>query len=181
MAERKPLFDDRIPRPFREMIKELKAMRALLEEIKAGIAVPVPRMPPVAVPRVLLKKPVFTLNMKEFRDMLLQVAKAQGPLTFSEDLYVETVSLEEARDEPKEFPHLKGLALTIFRNTGTFDLYINKMSADHKITIDALTYPQTLLIDWFRIKSLWIKNTAQSGLEAVLIAWKRPILRLPSK
>ena len=180
MAEKKPLLDERFPRPFREMIKELKAMRALLEEIKAGIAVPV-LVPPVAVPRVLLKKPVFTLNMKEFRNMLLEVGKAQGLLTFSEDLYVETVSLEEARAKPKEFPHLKGLALTIFRNTGTFDLYINKMSDDHKITIDALTYPQTLLIDWFRIKSLWIKNTAQSGLEAVLIAWKRPFLRLPSK
>lgn len=177
MAKREEL-KEKIPRPFRNMIEELKGIRGLLEEIKAGIAVPVPRVP---VPRVLLKKPVFTLSMKEFRDMLLQVSKVQGPLTFSEDLYVETIDLGEDRATPKEFPHLKGLALTIFRNTGTFDLYINKMSDDHKMTFDALTYPQTFLLDWFRIKSLWIGNTPQSGEEAVLIAWKRPFLRLPSR
>lgn len=178
--ERKPLIDERIPRRFREMIRELKGIRELLEEVKERLAVPpvVPTLPPVKVrlPPVITKAPVVSLTGAQFRELLVEANKRYGILTFSDDLYVETVDLSSARSEPTEFPQLKGLALTIYRNTGSFDLYINKASDDHKITVDALTYPQTFLLDWFRVKSLWIQNTAQSGKEAVLISWKRPFI-----
>ena len=54
MAERlrkikeKPLIDERIPHPYREVVAELRAMRELLEDIKEKLPVAVP--PPPAVP-----------------------------------------------------------------------------------------------------------------------------------
>jgi len=62
MAERlkkiktEPLIDERVPHPYREIIKELRAVRELLEEVKERLPVVVP--PPPAVPPALPAPPI---------------------------------------------------------------------------------------------------------------------------
>lgn len=93
---------------------------------------------------------------------------------YADDLKVYTFDLGTARDKTDvESPTMPAntIALTIWRNTGSFDLYIQKADDNHKITVDAITYPQTFLLDNFNLKNLWITNTAQSGKTAILIAW----------
>jgi len=195
MAERlkkikeEPLLDERLPHPYREVIKELRAIKAQLEEIssKLPIAVPVTVgvpppgvpvvVPPAVAPPITVKIPAIYLPKEEFMNVYLEALEKHGALKFADDLYVETIDLSKDRSTDakiEEFPKLKGIALTIFRNTGTFDLYINEKDDYHKLTFDTLTYPQTFLLDWFRLKTIYIGNTAQAaGTEAKLIAWKR--------
>jgi len=175
-----PLIDDRIPHPYREVVKELRAIRTRLDEIsqKLPIVIPppvvrVPPAPPVPPPVI----PAITLPKEDFMNIYVEALKKHGALKFADDLHVETIDLSKDRSTAakiEEFPKLKGIALTIFRNEGTFDLYINEKDDYHKLTFNALTYPQTFLLDWFKLKTIYIGNTAQSaGTEAVLIAWKR--------
>ncbi len=180
MAERlrkikeEPLIDGRIPHPYRESVKELRAIKALLEEIKQKLPVAIPPAPPVVRPPAVL---VTQLTKKQYMDMLVEALKKHGALKFADDLYVETIDLGEDRSTDTKIEELtkfkNAVALTIFRNTGTFDLYINEKNVDHKLTFDALSFPQTFLLDWFHIKTIYVGNTAQTGKEAKLIAWKR--------
>jgi len=175
-----PILDERIPHPYREFLKELRTITAKLQEISEKLPITVPptapavRPPPVGPP--IIKIPAITLPKEEFLDIYVQALEKHGALKFSDDLYVQTVDLSTDRSTPakiEEFSKLKGIALTIFTNTGTFDLYINKKDNEHKLTFTALTYPQTFLLDWFQLKTIYIGNAAQSGKSAVLIAWKR--------
>jgi len=157
-----PLVDSRFLHPYRQMLDELKAIHKLLEEIKLKPAAPgarIPGMPPTPSPAAYV-------------DVIAHGLRKHGALMLANDYYVETVDLGTARSPAEEFPKLSGTALTIFSNTGTFDLYLNAKDGPHKITIAALTYPQTILIDWLNIATAYIGNTAQSGQSAVLIAWK---------
>jgi len=183
-VKEEPLLDERLPHPYREFAKELRAIRAKLEEIseKLPIAIPpAPAAPPVVVPPgvpapLVVKVPAMQLPREDFLNIYVEALEKHGALRFADDLYVETIALSKDRSTAakiEEFPKLKGLALTIFRNTGTFDLYINDKDDYHKLTFDALTYPQTFLLDWFRLKTIYIGNAVQSGKEAKLIAWKR--------
>jgi len=120
-------------------------------------------------------------------ETLLAIAKALGAavpgvpavslvktLPYADDLEVYTFDLGTAREKKDvKAPNMPAntIALTIWRNTGTFDLYIQKADDAHKVTVDAITYPQTFLLDDFDLKNLWVTNTAQSGKEAILIAW----------
>jgi len=118
-------------------------------------------------------------------ETLLAIATALGagvpgavtlvkPLPYADDLRVYTFDLSTAREKKDvEAPNMPAntVALTIWRNSGTFDLFIQRADDAHKITVDAITYPQTFLLDDFDLKNLWITNTAQSGDEAILIAW----------
>jgi len=173
-----PLLDERIPHPYRELVKELRAIRAKLEEISQKLPIAVPAVPPVVVrPGVpIVKVPAIALPREDFLSMFVEALEKHGALKLADDLHVETIDLSKDRSTDakiEEFTKLKGIALTIFRNTGTFDLYINEKDDYHKLTFDALTYPQTFLLDWFRVKTIYIGNTAQSGMTAKLIAWKR--------
>jgi len=176
-----PIIDERIPHPYRELLKELRAHTALLEEIKGKLPITVPPAPavrprPPGVPAIEVRVPAIQLPKEEFMKVYLDALTTYSALQFADDLYVQTVDLSVDRSTAakiEEFSKLKGIALTIFSNTGTFDLYINQKDSEHKITLTALTYPQTFLLDWFRLKTIYIGNSAQSGKSAVLIAWKR--------
>jgi len=160
-----PLVDSGLPHPYREMAADLKAIRQLLTDLtKKGIptttaaGIRIPGMAPAAAP-------------SEYVNVVATGLRKAGILIMAEDIYVEPVDFTTARATPAEFPKLAGIALTIFSNTGTFDLYINQKDANHKITLSPLTYPQTILVDWCNIKTVYIGNTAQAGLSAVIIAW----------
>jgi hypothetical protein len=161
----KPLLDERLPHPLREtkrsVLNELKAIHELLEKLLAKPPTPirVPGALPAPAPSAYVDVVAHGLN--KF-----------GGLRLAKDLHVETIAFDHARDPPEEFPKLTGIALTIYKNDGTFDLYLNQKDTYHKITVDALTYPQTLWVDWFDLKTVYIGNTAQAGLSATLIAWK---------
>ena len=179
MAERlrkikeKPLIDERIPHPYREVVAELRAIRELLEGIKERLVAPPPAPPAVVVrpPPV----PAIMLPKEEFREVYVEALEKYAALQLADDLHVETIDLSVDRSTAakiEELPKLVGLALTMFRNTGTFDLYLNVKDDEHKITFDAITYPQTFLLDWFKVKKVYIGNAAQSGKSATLIVWK---------
>lgn len=176
-VKEEPLIDERLPHPYREVIRELRAIRSELEEIKQRLAV-VPPAPPIAKPPAVAVPPIpaIALPREEFREVYVEALREYGALSLADDLHVETIDLGKDRSTAtkiEEFPKLMGTALTIFRNTGTFDLYINKKDDYHKLTFDPLTYPQTFLLDWFTAKTFYVGNEAQSGAEAILIAWKR--------
>lgn len=182
MAERlrkvkeEPLIDERIPHPYREVIRELRGIRELLEEIRERLVAPPPPAPP-APPVVVRPPPVpaIMLPKEEFREVYVEALEKYAALRLADDLHVETIDLSVDRSTAAkigEFPKLVGLALTMFRNTGTFDLYLNVKDDEHKITFDAITYPQTFLLDWFKVKKVYVGNAAQSGKSATLIAWK---------
>jgi len=179
-AKEKPLFDERIPHPYREFVKELRDIKALLVELNQKLPVAVPLVPPVVVrPGVpaVLKVPALQLSKEEFMNIYIEALEKHGALKFADDLYVQTVDLSTDRSTDakiEELTKLKNIiALTIFRNTGIFDLYINEKDVEHKLTFDALTYPQTFLLAWFHCKTLYVGNSVQAGLSAKLIGWKR--------
>jgi len=161
-AKEESLLDERIPHPYREIVKELRAIRSLLERPAAAALPPTIRIPGVT------PAPAPTAYI----DVVAHGLQKYGALILAKDLYVDTIKFDTARATPEEFPKFTGVALTIFRNDGTFVLYMNEKDDYHKLTIDALTYPQTLLIDWFNLKTIYITNTAQAGKSATLIAWK---------
>jgi len=176
-TKEEPILDERIPHPYREIVKELRAIKAHLEEISEKLAAP-PALPVIVRPGVPVAKiPAIQLSREDFLNVYVEALEKHGALKLADDLHVETIDLGKDRsssDKIEEFSKLKGIALTIFRNTGTFDLYINEKDDYHKLTFDALTYPQTFLLDWFRVKTIYIGNAAgQTGKEAKLIAWKR--------
>ena len=149
-----------------EVVKELRAIRTLLEEIEKRLPVAAPVVPPVVKPPAI---------PEELREVYVEALKRYGALFLANDLHVETIDLGKDRSTSaniEELPKLWGIALTIFRNTGTFDLYINVKDDYHKLTFDALTYPQTFLLDWFRAKTFYVGNAAQSGKTLVLVAWR---------
>lgn len=115
-------------------------------------------------------------NLNEIKAMIIEAIEQHGALKRANDLYVKTIDLSTARGKPTEMADLAppgAIAMTIFRNTGSFDLYLQKAEDTRKFTIDALTYPQNLLIDWFDFEKVYIVNTAQSGLSATIIVWKK--------
>jgi len=160
-----PLIDSRIPHPYRELVIELKKIVEELRALREKPPPPAARIPgqfPPAAPSAYV-------------DVIAHGLRKHGALLMSKDYHVEVVDLAVDRSTAaliQEFPKLSGIALTIFRCAATFDLYINQKDDYHKITIDALTYPQTLLIDWIDISTAYIGNAASAGNTATLIAWK---------
>jgi len=160
-----PLIDSRIPHPYREFLIEF---RKIVEEIRALREKPPP-------PAVRIPGQFPPAAPSAYVDVVAHGLRKHGALLMSKDYHVEVVDLAVDRSTSaliQEFPTLSGIALTVFKCAATFDLYMNKKDDYHKITIDALTYPQTLLIDWFDISTVYIGNTASAGNTATLIAWK---------
>jgi len=167
---------ERIPRPFREIVYELREMRALLEEIKQRLAVPVPPAPPVVpVVRPPVVIPPAPPEWRPVTDRLEQLAEelrvSLKPLLMRANAYrVETLDLGKDRDKAELA--LEGFALTVFKNEGTIKLRFNARSED-EITIEPLTFPEMVVFDWFTFSKVFITNTVQSGKEATLIALRR--------
>jgi len=137
--------------------QQIKDLLTEIRDALKGVAPPPP--PPAGYP-----------TLAELENMVSSALEKHGALKRATDFYVAAIDLATARATPTEITELaNALSLTIFRNTGTFVLYLQKKDDTHKITVDALTYPQTLLIDWFDIKQAWITNTAQSGQSAQIL------------
>lgn len=187
MAERlrkikeEPIIDERIPHPYREVVRELRAIHELLEQIKERLAVPPPAVPPPVPPVIVRPPPVppvpaIALPKEEFRKIYEEALEKYEALRLADDLHVETIDLGVDRSTaPKieEFPKLTGIALTILKCTGTVDVYLNKKDDYHKITLEEITYPQTFLLDNFKVKTIHVGNTVQTGKALIIIAWKR--------
>jgi len=149
----------------REMLELLREIRDLLKGAPPPLPPPLP-----GVSQVELVKP----TVEELVTMITEAMEKHGALKRANDWYVATINLSTARSTPEEITELaNALSLTIFRNTGTFVLYLKKKDDAKKITVDALTWPQTLLIDWFDIEKVFIVNTAQSGLTAQILKFFR--------
>jgi hypothetical protein len=142
---------------------KLDRIISLLEDIKAALtAAP----PPVGA--------VTIANLDEIRDTIVEALETYGALRMANDLYVYTLDLSTERATPKEIPELAdAISLTLFRCDGTFTIYLQSATDTRKFTFDAITYPQTFLLDNFKIEHVYVTNTAQSGKSAIIIAWKR--------
>jgi len=148
----------------REMLELLREIRDLL---RGGPPPPPPPPPGTAIEVV---KP----TLQELETMIANALEKHGALKRANDWRVATISLATARSTPEEITELaNALSLTIFRNTGTFVLYLQKKDDAKRITVDALTWPQTLLVDWFDIEKVFITNSAQSGLSATILKFFR--------
>jgi hypothetical protein len=84
---------------------------------------------------------------------------------------VVTIDLGTARPTLTEYS-IGGFAMTVFKCTGTMELKIGDITAD-VITIEPLTYPSMLVIDRMEFNRFFVRNTAQTGKQAVLIVWRR--------
>jgi len=140
-------------------------MLALLRTL-SGVA---PVLPPTA-PATTVEVVGFT---KEAMETFLAEFEKFGVLKRANNWLVETIDLGTVRDKEEITTLADALALTIYRCTGTFDLFLVGAGDSQKITVDALTYPQTITIDDFDIKQVWITNTAQSGDSAEIIKFYR--------
>ena len=147
----------------RETLELLREIRDLLRG-----APPPPPPPPPPLGEVTIG------NLDELKEMIKTAMEEYGALKRATDWLVVDISLATARTTPTEITELaNALSLIIFRSTGTFTLYLKKKDDTKKITVDALTYPQTLLIDWFDIDHVYITNTSQSGLTAQILKFFR--------
>jgi len=153
--------------PLRAELEWKRKVAELLEEIRDLLkGAPPPPPPPLGT--------VNIGNLDEIKVMLKEATEEYGVLKRANNWLVKTIDLATARSTPEEITELaNALSLTIFRNTGTFTLYLQKKDDTKKITVDALTYPQTLLIDWFDIEKVFVVNTAQSGLSAQILKFFR--------
>jgi len=170
-----------------DLLVRMEKRQIELLEIIAGKPLPAVPAPPAAPPRIVLPPiPAAPVEWKPVTDRLDKLLEGLGVvggdlkdvkadlvamLFRAKDYHVETLDLGTERTD-MEFTALQGFALTVFKCTGTIGLKFNAKNSD-KITIEALTYPQTLLIDWFDFTKVYVTNTAQSDLSATLISWKR--------
>lgn len=170
---------ERIPRPFREIVCELREIRGLLERL----VVAPPPVPPVVRPPVVVPpappewRPVtdrleqLVEELRVSREHLRDVKERLMPLLMRANAYrVETLDLGKAREKAELA--LEGFALTVYKCTGTLKIRFNERRED-EITIEALTYPQMVVIDWLEFTRIFCTNSAQSGKEATLIALRR--------
>jgi hypothetical protein len=84
---------------------------------------------------------------------------------------VVTIDLGTARSTLTEYA-ISGFAMTVFKCTGTIELKLGDVTTD-VITIEPLTYPSMLVIDRMEFNRFFVRNTAQTGKQAVLIVWRR--------
>ena len=161
--------EDTLLRRLLERVKfpeeKLDSIISLLTDIKKLLTV---APPPVGA--------VTIANLDEIKATIVEAIEQHAVLKRANDLYVATISLATERKTPTEIPELApvgAVALTIFRTTGTFTLYLQKADDTHKISFDALTYPQSFLLDHFDLQKVYLTNVADSGKEAVIIVWKK--------
>ncbi len=137
---------------------------------------PVPAPPPVPPP---FPPPPAPPEWKPATDRLdliyakLEKIKAEIELLVirANTYSVVTIDLGTARPTLTEYP-ISGFAMTVFKCTGTMDLKLGDITTD-VITIEPLTYPEMIVIDRMDFERFFVRNTAQSGKQAVLIVWRR--------
>jgi hypothetical protein len=84
---------------------------------------------------------------------------------------VVTIDLGTARPTLTEYA-IGGFAMTVFKCDGTLEIKLGDITTD-VITIEPLTYPEMMVIDRMEFNRFFVRNTAQTGKEAVLIVWRR--------
>lgn len=144
--------------------KEIDLLQQILDAIKSG-GPPTPPPAPGSFP-----------SLADIQATIEAAFEDYGLLKRANDFYVKTIDLSTAVTTPTELTDLANAqSLTIFICTGTITLWLQKADATHQITISPLTYPQTLLIDWLDISKVFIQNTAQAGLQLVILKFFRDV------
>jgi hypothetical protein len=139
-----------------------------------------PEMPPPA-PAPPEAKPVtdrldiiisWIASFKPLMDKLQEIKAEMETFAIKANTYsVVTIDLGTARPTLTEYS-IGGFAMTVFKCTGTMDLKLGDVTTD-AITIEPLTYPEMVVIDRMEFARFFVRNTAQTGKEAVLIVWRR--------
>jgi hypothetical protein len=151
------------PEGMRAQAERRQKILDLLTDIRDLLKAPGAAPPPGSFP-----------SLADLQRMIEAAMNNYGVLQRANNFYVKTIDLSTANSNPSELTDLENaMALTILTNTGTFNLILQVNDDNHKITINSLTWPQTLLIDWFDIKKVWITNTEQSGQNATIIKFFR--------
>jgi hypothetical protein len=149
---------------------------------------PTPPAPPVPSPAPPEAKPVtdrldviisWIASFKPLVDKLQELMGKLREMKAEMETYpvmantysVVNIDLGTARTTLTEYA-IGGFAMTVFKCTGTMDLQIGDVTTD-VITIEPLTYPSMLVIDRMEFTRFFIRNTAQTGKQAVLIVWRR--------
>lgn len=133
-------------------------------EIPPTIPEPTPAQEPITVRLDVLIRQLYDYEAKLDRILASMPLRAN---TYS----VVTIDLGMERSSLVQFP-IGGFAMTVFSNTGTFDLKLGDKTTD-VITISPLTYPAMLTFDRVEFDKFFVRNTAQAGRQAVLIVWRR--------
>lgn len=129
---------------------------------------PLPPIPPVEPPAVDITP--ITQRLDALISSLNEIKDTSAP-HMANTYSLETIDLSVARSSFTEFTE-KGFGITVYRNTGTFEIKIGDLATD-SITVYAITYPAMLVIDNIEFNRFFIRNTAQAGAQAELIIWKR--------
>jgi len=133
-----------------------------------------PTPPPVPPPAPAPLRPV-TDRLDRIHGLLgevkSEVLDALGKMVRTANTYsVVKIDLSVARSN-REYV-ISGHAITVYKNTGTFNIKIGDLAADF-ITVEPLTYPSMLVFDRVVFRRFFISNSAQPGREAILIVWRR--------
>jgi len=129
----------------------------------APVVLPAPPAPPELVP-LATRLDISIDELREIKERLAPILKRAN------DYEVISLSFDTA-ETLKEYLVEGGVALTVFKCNGTFDLRFNEKTA-HSITVESITYPDMLTFPWFDFDKLYLTWTAQSGKSATLIVWK---------
>lgn len=143
----------------------------LLEQISAKLVA-------VEIPPGVVTVQLTAPALEELREVFVTATETYGALKLADDLYVEKIDLRAKRTKVDYSSTLAlpgTIALTIFRCLGIFDLYLQKADEAHKITFTAISWPQTFLLDWFKLAKVYITNEEQATIvdPVIIIAWRR--------
>jgi hypothetical protein len=162
------------------LIVELPEVPAVIPKPPVPVPPTPPEMPPPA-PAPPEAKPVtdrldiiisWIASFKPLMDKLQEIKSEMENFVVKANTYsVVAIDLGTARPTLTEYS-IGGFAMTVFKCTGTMDLKLGDVTTD-TITIEPLTYPEMVVIDRMEFVRFFVRNTAQTGKEAVLIVWRR--------
>jgi hypothetical protein len=140
-----------------------------VEEVPPPVAPPEEQ--PVVEPAPPEWKPV-TDPMDKIIAKLWDIKEEIRPIITKANTYnVRSINLSTARSTFQTF-NIGGFAMTIFKCTGNMEIKLGDLATDG-IPIDPIGYPQMLVIDRMDFEKFYVKNSAQPGKEATIIAWRR--------
>jgi len=130
-------------------------------------APPAPEVPPVP-PTMPPPEPIAE-SVAARLDAVIMILKDVKAEMKANNYSVINIDLSAARSSFETYP-ISGFAMTVFSCTGTMNLRIG--IGEDPITIAPLSYPEMIVIDKMDFNNFYVKNTAQPGKSAVLIAWR---------